>query len=103
MVLQWDGPDPYPEVEKDVAGERADSFARPERQETTKMNESLSQTHPLFDPSSLYNQMRATVRAKHKVRGYWHWLCFQAKGAQEPLPPNEPRSDRELHGLACRL
>ncbi len=37
------------------------------------------------------------------MRGYWHWLCFQQDHAREPLPPTEPRPEKELRELTRRL
>jgi hypothetical protein len=68
------------------------------------MIESLSRQHPLFDPASLYNQMRSNAHfTGDKMRGYWGWLCVQQDRAQEPLPPPEPRPERELGELTSRL
>src|SRR5207253_2773645 len=38
-----------------------------------------------------------------KMRGYWDWLCVQQERAEEPLPPVEPRPERELRELTARL
>src|SRR5207248_481711 len=68
------------------------------------MIDSLSKKHPLFDPASGYNRMRATIHfAQDKMRGYWDWLCVQQNRSQEPLPPTEARSERELCELSSRL
>ncbi len=64
---------------------------------------SLSQKHPLFDPTSLCSKLRASICALDKMRGYWDWLCVQQERAVEALPPTESRPEKELHELTCRL
>jgi hypothetical protein len=65
---------------------------------------SPSRQHPLFDPTSLYNKMRTAPHfTLDKMRGYWDWLCFEHERAEKPLPPTEPRSEKELHDLTSRL
>jgi hypothetical protein len=60
------------------------------------MNESVSLKHPLFDPTSLYSRMRASIRVEDKMRGYFHWLAARAKRVCGTPPPSEPRSGAEL-------
>jgi hypothetical protein len=47
------------------------------------MIEKIASVHPLFDPTSLYGQMRATLRPAGKMRGYMHFLWARAKGATQ--------------------
>jgi hypothetical protein len=65
--------------------------------------ETVGLRHPLFDPSSAYGRMRASVRAEDKMRGYLHWLWVRAKRTQGPLPCASQRPEVERRELACRL
>jgi hypothetical protein len=67
------------------------------------MSEALLQKHPLFDPASLYNRLRGGIDLGNKMGGYWDWLCVQPSRAEQPLPANEPRLERELRELGGRL
>ncbi len=49
--------------------------------------------HPLFDPSSLYGQMRSSLRAAGKMRGYLHWLWARTSFAAHPLSHQPSRKD----------
>jgi hypothetical protein len=53
------------------------------------MSEKLTSAHPLFDPTSLYGQMRATLGAAGKMRGYFHFLWARARHATELAPQEE--------------
>jgi hypothetical protein len=61
------------------------------------MIEKLTSAHPLFDPTSLYGQMRASLRAAGKMRDYFHFPWARTKHATEPMP------QEELPGWASRL
>lgn len=59
--------------------------------------------HPLFDPTSLYGRMRASVRAAFKMRGYFHWLMMRVKRRPEQLHPVETVPAEEYQELANQL
>jgi hypothetical protein len=46
-----------------------------------------SRPHPLFDPTSPLNRLRACTRPEDKLRGYFHWLGFRKERSGASSPP----------------
>src|SRR5438093_12901927 len=67
------------------------------------MAEKLTAAHPLFDPASVYNQMRWPGCVEGKMFGYitFLWVCAQHEPELHPAP--RERSAEELSRYACRL
>lgn len=59
--------------------------------------------HPLFDPTSQYSRLRASVRAEDKMRGHLHFLWTRLKRGPQPLPEVARLTREESFEWASRL
>lgn len=59
--------------------------------------------HPLLDRPLASSLPRFRVRLELKMRGFFHWLRWQAKQATSTLPPRRERPAEELRELTDRL